>query len=125
MMWALFGFICAMVGAVLGFLMLALCVAARDNPRMQEEEAEVYISGILQSVIGGFTAFDIQDDGMTRFTFDIKLTDFQRAFGRVPVGMNVLLSIVPIQDDAAAQAIQRRREEFVSRDMDPREAPHA
>jgi len=30
-----------------------------------------------------------------------------------------------VAKDATTQAIQRRHEEFVSRDMDPREAPHA
>lgn len=31
--WALFGFVCASIGALIGCLMMALAVAARDEPR--------------------------------------------------------------------------------------------
>jgi hypothetical protein len=118
MMWALFGFICAMVGAVLGFLMLALCVAARDNPRMQGEGEESE-GPEVKKVLADFTAFDIQDDGVTRFAFDIRLADFQRSFGRIPVGTKVVLSLIPESGEAQFLEIRKRREEFISRGMDP------
>jgi len=116
MMWALFGFICAMVGAVLGVLMLALCVAARDNPRMQGEPGDEIEEPEVKKVLADFTAFDIQDDGVTRFTFDIRLADFQRAFGRIPVGTKVVLSLIP---EAGEAQFLESREEFISRGMDP------
>jgi hypothetical protein len=119
---------CVMVGALVGAFCMALCVAAQRNQRLwaeEGEEPEAFVSDDLGSVIGDFTAFDVQDSGITRFTYDVRHKDFINQFGRIPLGSTVSLSIRKVlSSDKSVDRIFREETEKKTRDF-LAEAPHA